>query len=161
MVSPYADLDQRAFWRTGVSSRSPLDPGDLYRPKFRLDKSAKITTAGSCFAQHIGRTLRHAGLAVVDEEPLPTAVSDKVANKFGYRLFSARYGNVYTARQLLQLHKEAYDEFEPQSAIWEKNGVFFDALRPSVEPHGLQTTSLVEKHRQAHLYRAEGIRKAR
>lgn len=151
MSSPYISLEKRAFWRTGVSERHPLDPGELYRPKFQLPKKLKVATAGSCFAQHIGRTLRAVGINVLDGERLPPWVDDGLAHRFGYRQFSARHGNIYTIRQLLQLHQEAYSEFRPSCSIWEKNGRFYDALRPSVEPNGLPSRESVVHHRQRHL----------
>ncbi len=151
MHSPYTDLEERAFWRSAVGARSALDTGDLYRAKFSISRRAKIATAGSCFAQHVGRSLRSAGLNVLDEEPVPGSIPDSEAQRYGYRLYSARYGNIYTTRQLLQLHKEAYGEISPESAVWEKDSRFYDAMRPSVEPNGLKTPELVAQHRQAHL----------
>lgn len=153
IISPYQGLPPRAFWRTGVSARDPLDPGDLYTRRFSITKNARIVTAGSCFAQHVGRTLRTSGYAIVDEEALPQAVSDKVAHRYGYRLYSARYGNIYTSRQLFQLLREAYGEFVPAEAVWERDNRYYDAFRPNVEPDGLESEALVREHRAAHLKR--------
>ncbi len=150
-ASPYSGLPPRAFWRSGVSERAPLTPGDLYQPKFRVTGDMRIATAGSCFAQHVGRALRGAGLDVIDAEPLPATVSDPTAQKFGYRLYSARYGNIYTARQLRQLFEEATGRFEPAEPVWSRDGRFFDAQRPGVEPDGLDSADLVLKHREGHL----------
>lgn len=151
MNSPYANLPGRAFWRQGVAERAPLDPGDLYTPKFPISAKARIATAGSCFAQHVGRTLRQAGYNVMDAEPLPANIPDAVANKFGYSLYSARYGNIYTARQLLQLLREATEGFRPANPVWERKGRFYDAFRPSVEPEGLDSRDDVIAYRQEHL----------
>ncbi|WP_424927704.1 GSCFA domain-containing protein [Amaricoccus tamworthensis] len=150
-ASPYSGLPPRAFWRSGVQERSPLDPGDIYTPRFPVTRDMKIATAGSCFAQHVGRALRGAGLDVLDAEPLPAAVDDATANKYGYRLYSARYGNIYTARQLRQLWEEANGEFTPAEPVWEHKGRYFDALRPSVEPEGLPDVEAVRGHRAGHL----------
>lgn len=150
MTSPYADLPRRAFWRTGVTERPPLDPGDLYRPKFPVTRDMRIMTAGSCFAQHVGRALRGAGFNVLDTEPLP-AILAKGQEEYGYNLYSARYGNIYTARQLLQLLREMAGTFHPAEPVWEKDGRFYDAQRPGVEPHGLDSAALVKAHRAAHL----------
>lgn len=151
MTSPYSDLPPRAYWRSGVAERAPLDPGDLYRPRFPVARTTRVATAGSCFAQHVGRALRGAGLRVLDAEPLPDAVPDAVAQRFGYRLFSARWGNLYTTRQLLQLMREAEGIAIPADPVWEKNGRFYDAQRPSVEPAGLDSPELVALHRAGHL----------
>ena len=150
-VSPYSGLDATAYWRTGVTERSPLDPGDIYKPRFRISRAQKIMTAGSCFAQHVGRTLRQNGFDVIDEEPLPTDISDEIAKAQGYRLYSARYGNIYTARQLDQLLAEAYGEFKPAYPVWEKKGQYYDAQRPGIEPFGQDSPEVVLKLRESHL----------
>ena len=78
-------------------------------------------------------------------------MKEETARAFGYHLFSARYGNIYTTRQLLQLLQEASGKAIPANIIWESNGRFFDALRPGVEPEGLASREEVQIHRRAHL----------
>lgn len=149
--SPYKGLPETAYWRTAVSQTAPLEPGKIYTPKFPIDKTMRIATAGSCFAQHVGAALRKNDFNVIDAEPLVPRLSDKLAQRHGFRLYSARYGNVYTVRQLLQLLRETTGEFRPADPIWERDGRFFDALRPSVEPEGLPTAADVAQHREEHL----------
>lgn len=151
MKSPYSGLPARAYWRSAVGDRAPLDPGDIYSPRFPVTRAMKITTAGSCFAQHVGRTLREAGLTVVDTERLPASVPDTTARRFGYRLYSARYANIYTARQLVQLQDEAQGQNTPAEPVWRKGARFVDAQRPGVEPEGLESAELVMEHRKRHL----------
>ncbi len=148
--SPYAGLPRRAYWRVAVAGRAPGDPGDLYEPRFPVTREMRVVTAGSCFAQHVGRTLREAGFDVLDAEPLPR-VSDAVAQLYGYRLYSARYGNIYTARQLAQLFDEAEGRLAPADPVWRRGESFHDAQRPNVEPEGLASAELVMAHRRAHL----------
>lgn len=149
MPSPYEELPQRAFWRTAVADRAPGISGDLYEPRFAIDKSTAIATAGSCFAQHIGRTLRLLGLDLVDAEPVSPPFGEAVALRYGYR--SARYGNIYTALQFAQLLEEASGLFEPAEPVWTRGGRFFDAQRPAIEPDGLDSAERVLDHRAAHL----------
>jgi hypothetical protein len=156
-ASPYIGLPSRAYWRSGVAERSPLNPGDLYRPRFAVTRDMQIATAGSCFAQHVGRALRGAGFKVLDAEALPDAVSDDVANRFGYRLFSGRYGNIYTTRQLAQLLDEVEGRFTPALPVWRRGDRFFDAQRPGVEPDGLDSEEQVLDHRQRHLARLRPV----
>src|SRR5579859_2176033 len=106
MASPYIKLDRRAFWRTGVVERHALDVGDIYRKKFDIRPEERIATAGSCFAQHIASRLRDKGYDVLDAEPPPMMVDAEVMRRFGFLLYSARYGNIYTVRQMLQLVQE-------------------------------------------------------
>jgi hypothetical protein len=72
-------------------------------------------------------------------------------------MYSARYGNIYTVRQLLQLTQEVAGEWTPQNYIWEKNGKFYDALRPAVEPEGLDSAEEVVEHRQFHISRVKEL----
>ncbi|PZQ51473.1 MAG: GSCFA family protein [Rhodovulum sulfidophilum] len=152
-TSPYAQLPPRAFWRSGVSERAPLDPGDVYVPRFRVSRDMRIATAGSCFAQHVGRALRESGFNVLDAEPLPAAIPEALAQRFGYRVFTGRYANIYTTRQLAQLFDEAQGLVEPAEPVWRRGGRFFDAQRPGVEPDGLESEELVRAHRRHHLAR--------
>jgi len=84
-------------------------------------------------------------------EPAPTGLDAESAAEFGFGLYSARYGNIYTSRQLLQLFREADGTFHPADAVWEKDGRYFDALRPSVEPGGLPSADYVRECRAYHL----------
>jgi hypothetical protein len=151
MSSPYKSLPPSAFWRTGVVESDPSRLEGIYKKKFDITPDDWIATAGSCFAQHISRHLRSAGFRVLDVEPPPPGMTEEAARAFGYNLFSARYGNIYTVRQLLQLLQEATGKGTPSNIIWERNGRFFDALRPSVEPDGFASTEEVEIHRRSHL----------
>ena len=151
-ASPYLGLPARAFWRTGLVEPA-YPPPDLFRPRWALDRKDRIVTAGSCFAQHVGRALRKAGFQVVDTEPAasdPRDLGDRAA-EHGYGLYSARYGNIYTVRQLRQLLAEAQGDLVPADPVWEKDGRFFDALRPNIEPAGSATHKDVLKARKTHL----------
>lgn len=69
-----------------------------------------------------------------------------------YDLFSARYGNIYTARQLRQLVERAYGRFEPISRAWRRpDGMFVDPFRPNVEPEGFVSEAELEFDRRHHL----------
>jgi hypothetical protein len=151
MRSPYEGLPPEAFWRTGVVGQSPEAIHGLYRRKFPIARSAQIATAGSCFAQHIAKHLRARKFSVIDAEPAPRGLDERSAAEFGYGLYSARYANIYTARQLRQLAEEACGLFSPADPVWEKDGRFYDAMRPSVEPTGLSSAEVVLDHREYHL----------
>jgi GSCFA family len=153
MRSPYSDRPKRSFWRTGVAERHPLELGDVYLKKFAIGPEDRIAVAGSCFAQHVMARLRSEGYQVVDAEPAPYGVGHSVATAYGFELYSARYGNIYTPRQLLQLVQESRGRRSPADPVWEKDGRYFDALRPSIEPRGLPTRDLVLAHRREHLKR--------
>jgi hypothetical protein len=134
-----------------VAERKPGQFAELYTPKFPLRRRMKIATAGSCFAQHVGRALRQAGCNVIDAERAPVLVPEPVRQKYGFGLYSARYGNIYTVRQLLQLWREAIGRVTPAVPVWHRDGRFFDAQRPGLEPTGFDTQADVLAHRALHL----------
>ena len=150
--NPYQGLQPEFFWRTAVAEADWSLPKAVYTKKFPITRAERIATAGSCFAQHIGRRLKAHGFTVLDTEPPPSGLDATQHAKFGYSIYSARYGNIYTVRQLLQLVKEAYGKWEPGEVVWSnEDGRFFDAFRSSVEPDGLGSPAEVIAHRRFHL----------
>lgn len=156
--SLYSRCPDRQFWKLGVAGHDLQSISNVYRKRFDL-AGRKIATAGSCFAQHITRVLRNAGFSVLDKEPPPAGLGGSEANRFGYLLYSARYGNIYTARRLLQLAQEAFGQLspDPTEIVWSANGRFFDSLRPGVEPNGLPTPDEVLAQRKDHLRRVRAV----
>ena len=155
--NPYSDLPKSSFWKTGVAQENPYKIEDIYKKKFKISAKAKIATAGSCFAQHISRHLKKNGYNVLDVEPPPPGLPENLHQKFGFSMYSARYGNIYTVRQLLQLAKEVAGEWTPQNYVWEKDGKYFDALRPAVEPEGLDSAEEVGEHRRHHIAKVKDL----
>ncbi|MHA6261711.1 GSCFA domain-containing protein [Arenibacterium sp. CAU 1754] len=153
---PYSKLTRSAFWKLCRKDPS-FRISDIYAPKFRLETGRGIATAGSCFAQNISRFLVKSEFSFLDVEPAPKGMDVSVARRFGYGLYSARYGNIYTARQLRQLLEDAIGDQVHDAAIWEKNGRFFDALRPGVEPEGLSCADEVRLSRLDHLRRVKAM----
>lgn len=150
-TNPYKIQPERAFWRASVGSRHYADLADLWEP-MPLHKSDRIATAGSCFAQHIGNNLAARGADFMDMEPAPPVLSSTAeARKWGYGVFSCRYGNIYTTRQLIQLFDEAHGTRTPAEWVWEKDGRFYDALRASVDPVGQDSAETVLGLREGHL----------
>lgn len=150
-ASPYAAQPAHAFWRSAVVERQRGTVAALHQPRFALTPKTQVMTAGSCFAQHLHRKLTALGWGVILEEDVTGLIPPRVAKSYGYGLYSARYGNIYTARQFLELIEEAMAETPPPPVIWEREGRYFDALRPSVEPKGLGSVEEVANARAAHL----------
>ncbi|WP_225205319.1 GSCFA domain-containing protein [Novosphingobium huizhouense] len=151
MSHPYRHQPRRAFWKGAVAEVHLADMADLWDP-IVLRRSDRVATAGSCFAQHIGRNLALRGANYMDLEPAPPVFDDtEQARRFGYGVFSCRYGNIYTSRQLLQLVGEALEMRAPSTLVWERNGRYFDALRPGIDPVGLESPEAVIAARKAHL----------
>jgi hypothetical protein len=150
-MNPYKALPPHAFWRAGVADDSPFSPREIYRKKFAIDPKDRIATAGSCFAQHIGRHLARNGFNVLDVEPPPPWTSAEMRSRHGYQVYSARYGNLYTLVQLAQLALEAMGKFTPQDAIWRRDDRYVDAFRPAIEPDGWEFEDDVRMARKHHL----------
>ena len=58
---PYRNLPDHAFWRRAVAEPPIQDVDPVIFAPFLITSADRIATAGSCFAQHIGRHLRQAG----------------------------------------------------------------------------------------------------
>ena len=114
-------------------AQRPAAEVDPVSAAFVIDKSQAVATAGSCFAQHIARTLAVQGFNyLIGERAPPGRESDP-----SYGMFSARYGNIYTARQLLQLVQRVYGLFVPEEDAWRApNGRLIDPFRPRIEEGG-------------------------
>ena len=150
-MTPYADLPERCFWKAGVARSDPLTVSGLYSRKFEIRPTDKIATAGSCFAQHLSWPLRQHGYRVMDLEPPPPWLDKSTQRAHGFGLYSARYGNIYTARQLLQLAREALDGFAPADPVWSRKQRFYDSQRPGIDPTGVDSAEEVLALREAHL----------
>ena len=70
---------------------------------------------------------------------------------FGYEIFSARYGNVYTVRQLLQLFERAFEGRVPAEDVWVQEGRWYDPYRPAIEPDGFATEEEFRAARRTHM----------
>lgn len=157
MIPLFTTLPTSAFWRPAVAEAGPFALDGLYQPKFTVTRASAVATAGSCFAQHVGAALRDAGLAVLDVEPPPPGLDAATARSFGFGLYSARYGNIYTAAQMRQLVQDSLNLTLRPGTIWTRDGRHFDALRPAVEPLGCDTASEVQALRRFHLTRLQDL----
>jgi hypothetical protein len=131
--------------------------GRFHRARFSIDGSTRIGSTGGDFAYHVIRCYRQRNFCIIDEEPPPSGMADASARRFGYRLHSARHGNIGTVRQLRQLVEETLGHFKPADAIWQKGDRYYDAMRPTVEPGGLSTPELVADHRAHHLGKVKRV----
>ncbi|MBK0400857.1 GSCFA domain-containing protein [Limibaculum sp. M0105] len=150
--NPYVGLPPHQFWRKAVSE-PPLDAIDpVVDAPFTIARTDRLGSAGSCFAQHIARTLQRSGYNYFVPEAAPEGITDAEAAQKNYGVFSARYGNIYTARQLVQLFDRAHGRFDPADRAWLRpDGRYADPFRPQIEPDGFATEDAVEEARAAHL----------
>jgi hypothetical protein len=157
MSNPYSSLPARNFWRKAVSERSAFTLEGLYKKKFAITRQDRIGAAGSCFAQHVGANLRARGFNLLDVEPAPDFFTREEAREQGYGIYSARYGNIYTVRQLLQLIGDAIAGAVRDEDFACKEGRWIDLLRPGVEPAGYDSLEEAKFNRQDHLDRVKEL----
>jgi len=150
MKHPYQNLAENAFWKTAITNRHFGDIADLAQ-SIPLQRSDRVATAGSCFAQYIGNRLAAKGANFLDLELPPENWQPDDARRHGFGVYSCRYGNIYTVRQLLQLAEEAFGEDSLRLEVWKKDGRYYDAFRPSVDPEGHETPDDIERLRNIHI----------
>ena len=112
-TNPYKGLPEHHFWRKAVELVQPSELDPVAQARFIIEKANNVASAGSCFAQHISRQLQSKGFSYYIAELPPPGLSPQSAQARSFGVFSARYGNIYTARQLVQLFDRAYGDFEP------------------------------------------------
>jgi hypothetical protein len=154
---PYRGLPDPQFWSRAVTWAPPggLDP--VVTTRFQVGPEDRIATMGSCFAQHLSRHLSRSGLHyfVAEQGPAgvdPATVSPAEAARLQYGTFSARYGNVYTVEQAVQLFGRAYGSFTPAEEPWTRaDGALVDPFRPLVEPAGFADEAALRADGEHHL----------
>jgi hypothetical protein len=149
---PYLAIPHEARWRDVMADRTPQEIDPHLDTRLRISPSDRIASAGSCFAQRIVESLRSTGYNYLVTEEGSPFLSAEDKKTLGYGLYSARYGNVYSALQLLQLFRRAFGSYEPAEPLWRlAKGGYVDPFRPSVQPDGFKTEEECLGDREAHL----------
>ena len=148
--NPYRGLAASQYWRSGVAEVGPGQFDPVTSVKFQITSRDAVSTLGSCFAQHLARHIKDSGLRYMVTEPLLETEEQTEQAAMMATQFSARYGNIYTTRQALQLLDRA-NGWETADDVWERNGRYFDAFRPHVRAGGFATIEELRDARIAHL----------
>lgn len=148
MKNPYESLPEKSFWKKAIASKSMFDVEDLWDPKFKIRPRSKVSTFGSCFAQHIGNALKSRGFNWFVTEKPPESLSIENAKKFNYGVFSSRTGNIYTTSLLRQWAEWALGENDVPDEVWEDKGRFYDPFRPRIEPNGFSSIDELKASQQ-------------
>lgn len=143
MPNPYEGKGPAQFWRSAVAGLPPRQVRPVPAKRFAIPQGTRIATAGSCFAQEVAKVL----VNLPDVEFLQTEL-----NTSDQPMFSARYANIYTVRQLRQLCFEACGLTPPLHVAWQRaDGRWVDAHRPAMFAAGFDTPAAVAAEREAHL----------
>lgn len=147
---PYKALPASSYWRRSVSLTPPAEIDPVLNPRFSIAATDKVATAGSCFAQHIARYMKQSGFTYFVPEPGHPLLGPDLLASYNYGTFSARYGNIYTVRQLLQLFERAYDLRQPVDDIWKDKDGYVDPFRPFIQDGGFATLAEFQADRVQH-----------
>ncbi|WP_449421534.1 GSCFA domain-containing protein [Rhodanobacter lindaniclasticus] len=150
MTHPYQNIPDAQRWSRAMAGRASADIDPVTPLPFRIDADARVVTAGSCFAQHVSRHLREQGLACFETEPAHPLLSDQLAAAFNYGIYAARYGNIYSARQLLQLWRRVTGAFTPVDDMWASAKGWYDPFRPTIQPGGFASPREYREDRRQH-----------
>ena len=149
---PYRGLPDPQFWSRAVTWAPPGGVDPVVSTRFQVTPDDRIATMGSCFAQHLSRHLSRSGLHYFVAEQAPNGMDAAEGARHQYGTFSARYGNVYTVAQAVQLFQRAYGSFEPEETSWSRpDGALVDPFRPLVEPAGFADDAALHADRDQHL----------
>ena len=149
-TNPYHQQPSHAFWSRMVANQAVEDVTPVGQTAKLIGQTTRVATAGSCFAQHVARAMVADGLNYYIAEPAPAGMDPEAARSKTYGLFSARYGNIYSSRQLLQLVKRAYGSFTPIESAWKAEDGWIDPFRPNIG-ETFETPEAVELARESHL----------
>ena len=149
--NPYRGLPPYNFWRRAVSTIHKHEFDPVVDVRFTISKEDKVGTAGSCFAQHLARALKEAGFNYLVTER-GEDLTEEERKRHQYGVFSARYGNIYTVRQLLDLIGEAFDGRVPAERVWQRDdNKLVDPYRPRINPDGFESTEELLQSREVML----------
>lgn len=152
-MHPYKAFPDRQFWHRTVP-RTPWAEVLLDQPaKFQLSRADRIASAGSCFARRIAENLSALGYNYEFFEPCHPLMKTRAA-EYGYGVFSCRYGNIYSTRQLRQLFDEALGLRAPILRLLQTAPeTFIDVMRPNVGERGFSSAEEGRLDRLHHLSR--------
>jgi len=157
-MHPYSQQPDASFWRRFVSDTAWSDVDFVGTPKFTLSPEDKVSMAGSCFTQHIARHMRKRGLTQYQTDSAHPLSREAGVQDTSFDMFSARFGNVYTSPQCLELLQQAVglrpiviEDFVTQ------DGRVYDLLRPNTIPGGFAALEEAQADRQFHMARVRDM----
>ena len=137
MDCPYDTLPASSWWQESAEDNlarrlNPHTPQSL-----AIGRQTRIGSAGSCFAEHMARSLVARGYNYFVTEEAPAFLTPAQAAQYQYGVYSARYGNIYSALQLAQMIRRAFGNLQTVDQFWQDDsGRCFDLLRPRIMPNG-------------------------
>lgn len=124
--TPYDKDCKESFWKTAVATVNPeCEVFKKVAPILDVSKAHKLVSAGSCFAQHIGKWLTENQYNYIRSQINSEEIS------------SFAFGNIYTPASLTQWFLKSETELSEFSVFLdEKNGRWYDLLLPNLNATG-------------------------
>ena len=148
---PYDGIAPQQRWDRAVTETAFDDFDPQGAARFTFGASTRFASAGSCFALRVAESLRASPYRYLQAEPGPAWLDARQRTAYNYAPLPARYGNVYTSLQLLQLLRRACGTFVPEEDAWAVGDAFADPFRPRIQPGGFETLDLLRRDRAFHL----------
>lgn len=148
-MHPYEKINAYQRWTRGVSQKYFTNFDWALKKTFVINKSQKIVSLGSCFAQHIAKNLQNHGFSYLITEEPPKDVQGN-----DYPFYSALYGNIYTLKQASQLIDRAKNNLFQvlNDDYWmDKENNFIDPFRPNIFKNGFKSYEALILERKIHL----------
>lgn len=155
-MNPYKEKPDYCFWNRAMLDGS-INALNLVTKSKIISKDEKISTMGSCFAQHISNHLKKKSFNFYISENKPKNNNNDDLRKYDYGIYSARYGNIYTVRQAYQLFLECLGKRKPTDIFWKKDENFIDALRPNIQGIKSESIDNLIELRLEHLQKVKDI----
>jgi len=137
-LTPYSNKNDQSFWKTGFADvELGKDLFESLHSKVLSKDNPRISSLGSCFAQHVGKWLQDSGYIFNQSEIEKNLVS------------SFAFGNIYTPRCLLQWLEIAMTgrDLDAQYSVYESDGKFYDLLRPTFNEAGFDSQEQLTQSR--------------
>ncbi len=138
METPYTSKSDKSFWKTAVESVCLEKELFSLIHEIKIEKeNPRISSVGSCFAQHVGEWLIKNGFIFNQSTIERNSIS------------SFALGNIYTPRSLLQwldiieIQNPSYIQYD----VYLFNNRYFDLLRPNFNSNGFDSRSDLQEAR--------------
>ena len=146
MINPYGNIEKFQHHYKALEYANFLDLNLTTQTEQLFEHDDKIVTLGSCFAQHVSRYLVNKNFNVLISEPNHS------------KNFSANYGNIYTAKQALQLLLESTGKRKPVDYIWKDNQEnLCDAIRLNAPDTKFTSSQALSDARDSHLSKVKDL----
>ena len=130
-MHPYKAMPDRRFWSRAVSKGfNAAQIATLPVPLLKAGQ--KVMSAGSCFAATLVPYLEKGGFQYLRTHIRHPDFQTAPPENYSYDTFSSAYGNVYTAKHLVQLTRRCLGKFSPQEDRWHVGEAVIDPFRPGL-----------------------------